>query len=187
MYKQELVNAFIDPAKQIWEKELGTSLKLRSADTVSIGSLSDDVTAVISIKGQVKGAVLYGFSRRTARAIVSTMLGQKVKDLDDVAGSAISELANMITLHATAQLANSGYSCEFKSPIIVDTPGTTIKLGESQAKIAFTSELGELNVMIALVGEASQQVAAAANARTSQDSLGWLWQRWQPPEKEEEE
>lgn len=182
MYKEELVNAFIDPAKQIWEKELGTSLKLKSANSVSLNSITDDVTAVIAVKGQVKGAVLYGFSRKTARRIVATMLGQKVKDLDDVAESAISELANMITIHATAHLANSGYSCEFKPPIIVDTPGTPIKMGESQVKVAFASEIGELNVVIALVGEVGEQVAATANPGTGQDALGWLWQRWQPPE-----
>ena len=112
--------------------------------------------------------MLYGFSRITARTIVSTMLGQEVPDLDDVANSALSELAMMMTVRATAELSAAGYECQFSVPVVVDVPGTILNISSSQMKMGFSSDLGLLNIRIAL----------ADNAHDDEDSLDWLWSRW---------
>ena len=67
--KKELVNAFIAPAKQIWEKELGRTLDMMGAETVSYKFTTEDITAVIAFQGQVEGTVLYGFSKVTASCL----------------------------------------------------------------------------------------------------------------------
>ena len=121
---------------------------------------TEDITAVISFQGQVTGTVLYGFSKITARTIVSAMLGQEVPDLDEVANSALSELAMMMTVRATAE--------QFSTPVVVDVPGTVLNISSSQMRMSFASDLGLLSIRIAL----------ADNLHDDEDSLDWLWQRW---------
>ena len=168
MYKKEIVSAFVEPAQSVWEKELGHTLKAQAVENAAQTFTTEDITAVISFQGQVTGTVLYGFSRITARTIVSTMLGQEVPDLDDVANSALSELAMMMTVRATAELSAAGYECQFSVPVVVDVPGTILNISSSQMKMGFSSDLGLLNIRIAL----------ADNAHDDEDSLDWLWSRW---------
>ena len=78
--KQEYVNAFLCPAKNVWETELGQSLEVVSAEVVSHQFMAEDITAVIGISGSVQGNVLYEFSRVTAEALVKVMVGEEDVD-----------------------------------------------------------------------------------------------------------
>ena len=89
-------------------------------------------------------------------------------DLDEVANSALSELAMMMTVRATAELSAAGYVCQFSAPVVVDVPGTVLNISNSQMRMNFSSDLGLLSIRIAL----------ADNSHDDEDSLDWLWQRW---------
>ena len=74
--KEEYVNAFLAPAKMVWDKELGQTLEFAKAEMVSDQFTSEDVTAIIGISGKLEGTVLYGFPQDTAKAVVDTMVGE---------------------------------------------------------------------------------------------------------------
>ncbi len=168
MYKQEIINAFVSPATQIWERELGFPLTMTGADAVSFKSTTEDITAAIQVAGQVEGTILYGFSIKTARTIVATMLGEEHRGLDEVARSALSELANMITVNAASELGTAGYTCKFGQPTLLVPTGTPVQnIGDSQLRLSFSSDVGFLHIRIAL-----------SDKTAGDDSLGWLWQQW---------
>ena len=98
--KQEYVNAFLDPARIVWQKELGCDLNVVGAEAVSNQFTSEDVTAVIGVSGALQGNVLYGFSGGSPYSIASHMCGEEITELDDLAISALGEIANMITGNA---------------------------------------------------------------------------------------
>lgn len=57
-----------------------------------------EITVVIGLVGVIRGNIAYSFSKDTAMGIASKMMmGAPVYDFDDIARSAIGELANMIT------------------------------------------------------------------------------------------
>ncbi|SFH51498.1 chemotaxis protein CheX [Tindallia magadiensis] len=65
-----------------------------------------DTIAIVGLVGGVKGNVSYAFSEETAKQIASKMMmGMPVNDLDEMARSAMSEFANMITGTAIATLS----------------------------------------------------------------------------------
>ncbi|SDY22548.1 chemotaxis protein CheX [Tindallia californiensis] len=65
-----------------------------------------DTIAIVGLVGGVKGNVSYAFSEETAKSIASKMMmGMTVNDLDEMARSAMSEFANMITGTAIATLS----------------------------------------------------------------------------------
>ncbi len=149
--KEEYVNAFLSPAMLVWSKELNCALELAGAEAVSHQFTTDDITAVIGISGQLRGNVLYGFSQPTARSVVSRMIGQEVTEFDEMALSAIGEIANMITGNAATQLSNVGASCQISPPVIIEPSGSRFTtVGGQQILVRFTSDLGPLNIRISL-------------------------------------
>ena len=111
--KEEYINAFLAPAKMVWDRELGQSLEFDMAEMVSDQFTSEDVTAIIGISGKLEGTVLYGFPQDTVKAVVSTMVGEDVESVTDELGlSALGEIANMITGNAGTKLAQEGYPCD---------------------------------------------------------------------------
>lgn len=149
--KEEYVNAFLSPAKLVWQKELGCALDLVGAEAVSNQFTTDQITAIIGISGRLEGNVLYGFSDGTALAVASQMMGEPVTELDDIGLSALGEIANMITGNAATQLAAAGYTCDISPPVIIEPAGSKFYTpGGKQILVTFGSKLGNLSVRISL-------------------------------------
>ena len=92
--KEEYVNAFLAPAKLVWEKELNTPLNLVKAEAVSHQYTTEDITAIIGVSGSLRGNVLYGFANGSAFSVAGAMIGEPVTELDDMSLSALGEIAS---------------------------------------------------------------------------------------------
>ena len=150
--REEYVNAFLNPAKKVWEQELGQSLEVASADMTTSQVMDEDITVVIGISGTLQGNVLYGFSDATAEGLVKTMTGEEEVDIKDEIGlSVLGEVANMITGNAITALAEAGYPCEISPPVIFEPAGNKLMaMGGPQILVSFVSELGPFSVRIAI-------------------------------------
>ena len=149
--KAEYINPFLVPAKTVWERELGHCLELDKAESASNQFTTEDITAVIGVSGSLEGNVLYGFSVATARAVATVMLGEPVETFDQLALSALGEIANIITGNAATRLAQAGYNCQISPPVIIEPMGTRFTTtGGPQILVAFTSLLGPFSVRISL-------------------------------------
>ena len=150
--KEEWVNSFLVPAKLVWSKELGEELKVESAEVVAHQFTTEDLTAIIGVSGRLEGNVLYGFTEESALSVVSQMMGEKVDDLrDDMALSALGEIANMITGNAATHLAQAGFPCQISPPVIVEPRGSRFTImGSTQILVSFASPLASLSVRISL-------------------------------------
>jgi chemotaxis protein CheX len=92
-------------------------------------------------------------SQQTADKVASTMIGEQIKEFDQLAASAIGELGNMICGNALQYLHGSGYVCDITPPTIirgtnvrVDTisiPAIVIPLVLDQGEITITVGLQE--------------------------------------------
>lgn len=149
--KEEYVNAFLAPAKMVWEKELNTTLEFVGAKAVGHQYTTEDLTAILGVSGQLEGSVLYGFGGGTGLAVASAMIGETVTELDDMSMSALGELCNMITGNAATQLSAKGYVCDISPPLIIEPSGSRIStLHGMQIMTSFKSQYGELYIRIAL-------------------------------------
>ena len=123
--KEEYINAFLAPAKMVWDRELGQTLEFDTAEMASDQFTSEDVTAIIGISGKLEGTVLYGFPQDTVKAVVATMVGEDAEGVTDELGlSALGEIANMITGNAATKLAQEGYPCDISPPVIIEPMGS---------------------------------------------------------------
>ena len=61
-------------------------LALRDGNTFT----SQELSTLLGVNGDIEGAALYGISQVTALKVVSRMLEQDVKEIDELASSAVS-------------------------------------------------------------------------------------------------
>ncbi len=150
--REEYVNAFLNPAKKVWEQELGQSLEVASADMTTSQVMDEDITVVIGISGTLQGNVLYGFSDATAEGLVKTMTGEEEVDIKDEIGlSVLGEVANMITGNAATALAQAGFPCVISPPVIFEPAGNKLMaMSGPQILVSFVSELGPFSVRLGI-------------------------------------
>lgn len=75
------------------------------------------VAVQVGISNQVTGNIIFNMSQESAKCLSSAMMmGAPVAVLDDMAQSAICELANMITSNAANQLTQAGIAVRLAPP-----------------------------------------------------------------------
>lgn len=96
--------------------------------------------------------MLYGFSGDTARAISSELMGEPIEELDELALSALGELANIITASASMELASVGYPYQISPPTFISGAGNSVSgMNDTQIQVLFSSGLGSLSVRVGLI------------------------------------
>ena len=81
---------------------------------------SDNVVIIIGIAGEFKGQVFFSMNESTACNIASTMMfGMEVKELDEMAKSAIAELGNMIMGNVSTEFFNNGIKIDITPPTML--------------------------------------------------------------------
>ncbi|MGE5370852.1 MAG: chemotaxis protein CheX [Solirubrobacterales bacterium] len=115
-----LINPFLDAVANVMP-QLGFhsvssgKLGLKDQHMDSLG-----VTLLVGISNQVQGNVAYNMTEETARQIASTMMmGMPVDVFDDMAQSAVSELANMLAANAAIRFESLGISANISPPSLI--------------------------------------------------------------------
>lgn len=117
--KAEHVNPFVKAAYSVVEAALGVKPEKGELSVRTDGATTQQCTTVTGVTGRLTGTVMYGMTLATADRIASLMLAQPVRTFDQLAASAVAELANMITGNALAELAEQGCVCAGSPPSIV--------------------------------------------------------------------
>ena len=147
-----LAESFTIPIINIWESELGETVDKKASNPADVLYDASAIIAVVGVTGKLSGDVLYGFTQETAMAIASKMIGEPLEALDEMALSAICELANMITGNAATLLAEAGMACEITAPVMMDPTELAMcsSPGDDAFMTTFASSLGELNIKVSL-------------------------------------
>jgi chemotaxis protein CheX len=113
--------------------------------------VTNDVTVLVSLVGDVRGIVFYSASLDTAKAILSHILGQEVVDFDELAQSGIGELGNVITGQASTRLAKLGLTTQISVPTLIVGKGSYVStLDIDRLIIPLETELGTFRLDLAL-------------------------------------
>jgi chemotaxis protein CheX len=93
---------------------------------------SSGVLIVVGMVGDVKGNVVYGLDVEGAKKIASTMMmGTRIEELDEMAQSALSELANMLTANAATEFANMGVAINISTPTVLHGGSITARMSSN--------------------------------------------------------
>jgi chemotaxis protein CheX len=125
---------------------------VRGNITVHNGALTtEEITVLINLVGQIQGVVLLELSQQTGIQFVSSMMGQKFAEFDNLAQSGIAELGNVISGKATVELSKSGIVTTISPPTMILGKGTQISTIDFQRLVVpLTTDLGTITVHLAV-------------------------------------
>lgn len=125
----KVINPFIDAIVNIMPQLGFADVKRGKLSLKEHFVASKGVSVLIGLSSQIQGNVIYNMSEDTVKKIASTMMmGMPVTDIDPLAQSAISELANMLTGNAATYFAKQGISVDISPPNLVLGEDARIKV-----------------------------------------------------------
>jgi chemotaxis protein CheX len=124
--KAEHINPFLKSTIETFQTMIGLELKpgklyLRQETT------NADISGVIGLSGDIRGAVVMAYPEATALAVVSSFVGEESSELNDEVADAIGEITNIITGFAKKELSHLNLSISLPSIVrgsnhMVDMP-----------------------------------------------------------------
>jgi chemotaxis protein CheX len=128
-YINPFIEAFFSVMPQLgFGKVEKTNLSLKDSNLTYTG-----VIMTVGIVGEMKGNVVYYLDLENAKKVASTMMmGMPVDEFNEMAQSAISELANMLTANAATFFANIGITVDISTPTLLYGDQVAVKMNSSQ-------------------------------------------------------
>ena len=113
------MEVFVDAADTVLRTEAGIHIFSGEPEQKRSLYLSNEVTVLISLVGDVSGQAIYGMNVATAQAFISRILGHDIDEFDELARSGIGELANVIAGQASSRLAHLGLRMDISIPMLL--------------------------------------------------------------------
>lgn len=120
-----------------------------SAKLGTLTAANGEVQICVELVGELTGDIKLLMDQETARKIASTMmLGLSVSELDEMAKSAICELANIIAGNAATDLAALGLNCDISPPSFLFWDSAIIDTGGKSLTVSLSSDIGAVRLGI---------------------------------------
>ncbi|OQY08409.1 MAG: hypothetical protein B6I28_04750 [Fusobacteriia bacterium 4572_132] len=150
--KVEYINPFIKSAFEILQQVAALTPKKGKLSMKNKPVASYGVSVLVGVVGEVKGQVAYSLTEETAMKLASKMMmGMPVAEFDEMAKSAISELANMITGNASTALSSGGLDVDIAPPTLVTGHDVSMTTSNIQTiVIPLETEIGIFEINMAL-------------------------------------
>lgn len=115
--KVEYINPFLEAFESVVKQIMNIPVEKGQLYVKEGTQKGQEVIISIGVGGDISGNVIMSMSAEAAKGIASKMMfGMEVKELDDMAKSAISELGNMVAGNSTANYSNMGVNITITPP-----------------------------------------------------------------------
>jgi chemotaxis protein CheX len=149
--KVEFLNPFVEAIVEVLKAEVGTTVNRQDITVQKTALTTDDITVLIHLVGQIDGVVLYGMPTSTGLKLISVIMGQEFKEMDNLAQSGIAELSNVITGRATMKYSQAGYCTDISTPMVIAGKGIQIStLDFPRVLVPLETAQGPMTVHLAL-------------------------------------
>ena len=166
--KAEFINPFVTAGIQVLESVIQSipdpgQLAVRSATFTT-----QQVSIVIGVTGAVEGNVVYGMPLVTATKIAAAMASTPIMTFDEMAGSAIAELGNMVSGNAATMLSEAGYECEITPPTLIRGSDVEVATSTPALVVPLYTDFGKVEINVALQESTGRPAPKPEPAPTSE-------------------
>ncbi len=159
----KFLNPFIEAAYETLLTDAKTEIRRGKLSLKNDAFVTEDVTVILSLVGQVEGLVFYSMNVRTALNLSSAMLGEQLEAFNELAQSGIAELGNVITGVASVKMADAGFESNISPPALLLGQGSRISTMDfGRIIVPLQCELGQVNIHLA-VREGHARGVASSN------------------------
>jgi len=153
--KAEFINPFVTAGLEVLQSVIASTPEAGQLAVRSATFTTQQVSIVIGVTGVVSGQAVYGMSLVTATKIAGTMSGMPSMSFDEMASSAIAELGNMISGHATTLLSGAGYECQITPPTLIRGAAVEISTSTPALVVPLHTDYGQIEINVALKEDAA--------------------------------
>ncbi len=148
--RAQYINPFLKATMNLFNNYLGLHAEAGKPYLLEDPQDLKEVSGIIGLAGETKGAVVLSFSRETAIHIVSVFAGQEYKTLSNDVLDGVGELVNIIAGNAKKDLTD--YRIEISLPGVITGSSYTMRWPEGipVVCIPLTSEHGPFSINISL-------------------------------------
>lgn len=116
--KMDLIQPFINAADAVLAETLQCNTKIGDMTMEEETYRRKGVAAVVTVKGDIEGRVIFDIDPATATKIASTLAGQPVAQSDQIVYETICELANLVIGNAVTALNDQGFRFKIHPPTV---------------------------------------------------------------------
>lgn len=120
----------------------------------SLYATAHQVTIVFDVSGDISGKVLYGMSLVTAQKMAYALIGKPMKEMDNLAWSALAEIGNIMSSNALQSLVSAGFNCEIASASVIRGVGVEVLADVPALAVPVATKFGRVEIDIALEQQA---------------------------------
>lgn len=117
----QFADLFAHSALSVMETLAGLDQNNAQLHAADPNQMKGDLFITIPLIGDLKGDVIFGFSKALALHLLESMTGMELKDLDELVQSALCELTNISCGNAATALVKRGLACDIKPPVLSQT------------------------------------------------------------------
>lgn len=173
--KVAFINPFVSAGMQVLEGIVANKPESGELAVRSAVFTTQQVSIVIGVTGAIEGQAVYGMSLVTATRIAAAMSGTLEMTFNEMAASAIAELGNMISGHATTLLAEGGHDCDITPPTIIKGRDIELCMSAPALVVPLYIDCGKIEINVALkeneTWDPSKAAAKAAAADASAETI----------------
>jgi chemotaxis protein CheX len=132
---EQYIQPFINVCINVFKEFIGCDLVVERPYFIDSNSVDDwDISAVIGLTGEARGAVVISMKQELALKLTDTLTQTKHHSLDDEVADAIGEIINIIAGNAKKGLEES-FRLVISLPTIIEGEKHSIKWPNNQARI----------------------------------------------------
>ncbi len=152
--KAEYVNSFYKATQDVFRLMLDTDVDKGQLKAVEGMVCSKDANVILGVTGDLKGTILFSFTKDMTLEMVRIMSGMEMQEIDNFVSSALGEVANIIGGNAVTNLTTYNHICDIAPPQII--------IGEYKS-ISMANELALLMPLKTPIGEFDINIFLAEN------------------------
>ncbi|MCL1905602.1 MAG: bacteriohemerythrin [Clostridiales bacterium] len=136
------INCFAQSVRNVLETMAG--LTAGSVSFAPHRANDDDIRILVGLVGDHEGHSVFTFSRKFTFGLIKALTSIELTDIDELACSALCEMANIISGNASALISSSGANSDITTPQILSGPAKE----ESTGGFYLDTEFGRLAVSV---------------------------------------
>jgi len=145
-----LITPFIEATLHVLETMASTKAEAGKPYLKKDQVARGDVSGVIGMTGETRGTISISFSEASILPIVSNMLGEEMKEMNEEIKDAVGEITNMISGQARKRLDEQGRSLKAAIPTVIMGKDHSITHMTTYPIIAipFSTDNGEFTIEV---------------------------------------
>lgn len=149
--RAEYINSFYKATQDVFKLMLDLDVERDKIDVVEGMISSSDANVILGVTGDLKGSILFSFTKPMTLDMVKIMSGMEMKNIDNFVSSALGEVANIIGGNAATNLTSYDYFCDIVPPQIIIGDYQSISMAnEKSLLLCLSTDIGNFDINIFL-------------------------------------